>query len=319
MFPYRMWIVTGLLTLGFVGNPGRLAAQAKLFDVEVVRNVAYHDGKDADKIRHRLDMYLPKGHKDYPVLFNVHGGAWIKGDKSGVFGVYNLLGRAFARHGIGMVSINYRLSPGVKHPEHLKDVARAFAWVHKNIGKHGGKHGELFLTGHSAGGHLVALLASDESYLKAHGLTLRDLKGVIPVSGVYTIPNDPFFDIAFGKDPAVRRQASPLHQARAGAPPFLILYADNELPGCEGAGAEAFCKALRTKQSSAETFEVKPRNHLSIILNASADTDPVFQAMLSFITTQVTLERLCNQGGEGIECLQMCIARYAAHAGKKGR
>src|SRR5262245_12677282 len=133
------------------------AAEPKLFDVEVVRNVAYYNGKDADDVRHRLDLYLPKGQKDYPVLLMVHGGAWIKGDKNHL-GVYNLLGRSFARHGVGMVSPNYRLSPDVQHPEHVRDVARAFAWVHKDIGKRGGSTSEVFVAGHSAGGHLVALL-----------------------------------------------------------------------------------------------------------------------------------------------------------------
>ena len=193
-------------------------------------------GRSADgccDLRHRLDLYLPKGQKNFPVLFMVHGGAWIKGDKNHL-GMYNALGRSFARHGIGMVSPNYRLSPQVQHPEHIRDVARAFAWVHKNIGKRGGSPSEIFVAGHSAGGHLVALLSTDESYLRDQGLSLKDIRGAIPVSGVYAIPKDPVFDVAFGKEAQVRERASPLHCVRAGAPPFLLLYADNELPGCEG-------------------------------------------------------------------------------------
>ena len=49
------------------------AAESKLFDVQVVRNIAYHDGPDFDDVRHRLDLYLPKGQKNFPVLFMVHG------------------------------------------------------------------------------------------------------------------------------------------------------------------------------------------------------------------------------------------------------
>jgi acetyl esterase/lipase len=302
-----------VVTLVAAGAAG--AVEPKAFDVEVVRNVPYYTGPGADDVRHRLDLYLPKGHKDYPVVMFVHGGAWFQGDKNHL-GIYNLLGRSFARHGIGMVSPNYRLSPEVRHPEHIKDVARAFAWVHKNIGKHGGRKGELFVAGHSAGGHLAALLSTDETYLKEHGLSLKDIRGAIPVSGVYEIPDDAVCAMAFGKDPARRRQASPLHHVHPGTPPFLILYGDRELPACDGPGAEAFCRALLGKQCSALCFECPQRNHVSILLNATSDTDPVFQTMLSFITTQVTMDRLGNAASaEGLMALQTGIARYAASCG----
>src|SRR5437762_5133670 len=163
-----MILAAGLLT-GLSLRAPLSAAEPKLFDVQVVRNIAYHDAPDFDDVRHRLDLYLPKGQKNFPVLFMVHGGAWIHGDKNHL-GMYNMLGRTFARHGIGMASPNYRLSPQVQHPEHVRDVARAFAWVHKNIAKHGGLPGEIFVAGHSAGGHLVALLSTDETYLKEHGV-----------------------------------------------------------------------------------------------------------------------------------------------------
>src|SRR5437016_798438 len=111
---------------------------AKTFEVQAVRDVPYYDGEDADKTKHKLDLYLPKGQKDFPVLFFVHGGAWRTGDKN-YFGFYAGLGKFYARRGIGTVVTNYRLSPKVKHPEHIKDVARAFAWTVKNISKYGGR------------------------------------------------------------------------------------------------------------------------------------------------------------------------------------
>ena len=159
-------------------------AAPRTFEVESVKDVAYYDSDGADPVKHKLDLYLPKGLKDYPVLFFVHGGAWVSGDKK----MYAPIGRVLASHGIGAVVTNYRLSPRVKHPAHIEDVARAFAWTHGHIGGHGGRADQIFCCGHSAGGHLVALLATDESYLKAEKLTLAHIKGVIPMSGVYQIP-----------------------------------------------------------------------------------------------------------------------------------
>ena len=155
--------------------------------VECIRDISYYDGPQADPGRHKLDLFLPKGKTDYPVVILVHGGAWVMGDNR-CCGLYTSVGEFLASQGIGAVLPNYRLSPGVKHPEHIKDLARAFAWTRKHIAEHGGRTGEIFLMGHSAGGHLVALLATDEKYLKAEGCRTTDIKGVIGLSGVYNIP-----------------------------------------------------------------------------------------------------------------------------------
>ncbi len=143
-----------------------------------MKDLTYYEGAEKDQAKHKLDLYLPKDKKDFPVLFFIHGGGWIHGDK-GFMGLYSGVGRFYASQGIGAVIINYRLSPGVKHPEHIKDIARAFAWTVKNIEKYGGRPDQIFVCGHSAGGHLVALLATDETYLKAEGVSDKNIKAVI--------------------------------------------------------------------------------------------------------------------------------------------
>src|SRR5438552_192064 len=100
------------------GNaPADVPAAADGFDVVRHLDIAYRIDKDADRERHKLDVYVPKGRKDFPVLFFVHGGAWKSGNKSW----YGALGHAFAQVGIGVVVTNYRLSPQVKHPAHVED------------------------------------------------------------------------------------------------------------------------------------------------------------------------------------------------------
>ena len=155
-------------------------------EVEKIRDICYHPGPDAGP-RHRLDLYLPRGQTDCPVAMLVHGGGWQLGDKNSC-GLYASVGEFFARNGIAAVLPNYRLSPKVKHPEHVKDVARAFAWTRENLAEYGGRVDRLFLVGHSAGGHLVSLLTTDPAYLAAHQLTDSAIAGVISVSGVYCIP-----------------------------------------------------------------------------------------------------------------------------------
>ena len=291
-------------------------------EVERVRDVAYVQGLRADLIRHRLDLYLPKGKKMFPVLVLVHGGAWTIGDNR-CAGLYTTVGEFLASRGIGVVMPNYRLSPWVKHPEHVKDVARAVAWAKTNIAKHGGDAQQLFLAGHSAGAHLVALLATDESHLKAVGMAVADIRGVVAVSGVYRIPegdvkvkigNDsddfrseqllplrggdkngqstklPFaapltvnvYGAAFGNDAKVRADASPIQHVRAGLPPFLILTAELELPTLAGT-ADEFHRALKAKGNQSERRRIEGRNHSSILFSAIRVDDPVAQAVTEFV------------------------------------
>src|SRR5262249_36539523 len=133
------------------------------------------------------DLFLPEGKKDFPVVVLVHGGAWVMGDNR-CCGLYTAVAEWLAGQGIGVVVPNYRLSPFVKNPQHVRDVARAVAWAQDHIEDYGGRPECMFLVGHSAGGHLVALLATDETYLKEAGARPADIKGVVAVSGVYHIP-----------------------------------------------------------------------------------------------------------------------------------
>ncbi len=270
-------VLLGMVTAAFARAE---ETSDKVCDFRQIKDIPYYEGEGADKVKHKLDLYLPKDRKDVPVLFFVHGGGWIHGDKD-FFGVYSAIGAAFARQGICTVVTNYRLSPGVQHPEHVKDVARAFAWTVKNIGKYGGKADQIFVCGHSAGGHLVSLLTTDSSYLKAEGCSTDSIKGVIPVSGVYRIP-DPWFTAVFGSDPIGRKQAAPLSHVHEGLPPFLIIYGDDDFPTCDQM-SDDFCKALKEKKDEAELLEIKKRNHFTILLNITVEKDPVTEAIVGFI------------------------------------
>jgi acetyl esterase/lipase len=250
------------------------------YEVKAVRDIAYYDGNDADPVKHKLDLFLPRDLKDFPVVFFVHGGAWVHGDKS-FLGVYSALAQHLAKKGLGVVVTNYRLSPKVQHPEHIKDVARAFAWTHKHIADYGGNRAAIFVAGHSAGGHLVALLGTDDSYLKVHGLDLKAIKGDIPISGVMEIEKG-FMPRVFGSDEKVCKAASPLSHVRKELPPFLVLYADDDLKVCSRTSID-FAKQLKDKQAPVEEKEIKTRNHFTILLNAVVEDDPVANAIVDFI------------------------------------
>jgi acetyl esterase/lipase len=293
-------------------------------EVAQIRDVTYYTGPEADE-RHKLDLFLPRGVKQFPVAFFVHGGAWLVGDNR-CCGLYSSVGEFLARHGVGAVLPNYRLSPGVKHPAHITDVARAFAWTRAHCAEFGGCPDRMVLVGHSAGGHLVALLATDDRYLRAEGCQPSDIKGVFAVSGPYHIPEGnldlrlggsepmalradhflplrghnwtrrlllpgiPFelnlFGPVFGTDAAVRHDASPVNHVHPGLPPFLLCYADNDLPTLEKMAHE-FHHALRDQGVESRLCRIEDRNHHSIIFRAVEAGDEVGGRMLGFIQRQV--------------------------------
>lgn len=140
---------------------------------EVYRNVDYVPASISDLGRDLLDIYMPDGAMDVPVTVYFHGGALLHGDKAS--------GEPFAHRlnesGIGVVSVNYRLSQEFSHPPHVKDAARATSWVRDHIADYGGDPKHLFVAGHSAGAYLAALVVVDSS------LGLKDdILGAILVS-----------------------------------------------------------------------------------------------------------------------------------------
>ncbi|MBA4189437.1 MAG: hypothetical protein C0467_15715 [Planctomycetaceae bacterium] len=250
------------------------------FLVEKHKDIAYRNGMGADKERHLLDVYVPKGKKDFPVVLFVHGGAWKWGDKS----LYAGIGESFAARGIGMVICNYRLSPKVQHPAHIEDVATAFAWTHDNIAKYGGNPNDLFVCGHSAGGHLVSLLATDPSYLKSVKKSPTDIKGVISISGVYKIYHtEKVFLEPFGKDETICLKASPLTHAAGKHPPFLIAYADMDYEHLD-VMAKDMDAALKKAANPCDLLICKDRSHISIIINLVQGDDPLHKTICEFVS-----------------------------------
>jgi acetyl esterase/lipase len=264
-----------------IPHPAKVAGPILIggrFPVEVVADIPYAEGPVADK-KQMLDLYLPKGQKNVPVLLFIHGGAWRTGDRK----FYGALGHTFARNGVATVVISYRLSPQVQHPGHVQDVAKAFAWTVNNIAKYGGNPAEVFVSGQSAGGHLAALVATNEEYLAAEKLSAKSIKGVIPISGIYLMGEHKIFDGVIGKGKEAATSASPMQNVSGDEPPFLIMYADKDFKTCDTM-SKSFADALKAKRVAAKLVEIPDRNHITIIVRMAASAaDPVSQETLKFI------------------------------------
>ena len=180
-----------------------------------------------------LDVYTPPATDgacaDRPLVVWVHGGGWAGGDKSEFMEdkipLFNGAGFVFA-------SVNYRLTddsltpPSPQFPVHDDDTADAVAWLVDHASQLGVDPSRVAVLGHSAGGGITAAITTDEQYLGRHGLPLdtircagsMDGEGYDVTAGATTAPPEwqPTYFNAFGTDPAVWAEASPINHVAAG-------------------------------------------------------------------------------------------------------
>lgn len=277
----RPWIFSSPVFLR-APNLSDLAKLAPLMNAPpgatVAKDIPYHDAPEADPVKHKLDIYSRPGLTNAPVLFFVHGGAWKTGDRS----YYGPLGSRYAREGCVTVLPSYRLAPKFPHPAQVEDVAAAFAWTVRHIAARGGDTNRIVVAGHSAGAHLVSLLALDEKYLAAHQLSPKGIRGVMGFSGAYNLEAPDVMDSVFGKNLEARRAASPLFHVHSGVPPFLLTYCEwnyFSLP----AQAKEFHNALQKAGVSSELVFIPRQDHISEMLNVANKDDPTVAAALKFM------------------------------------
>jgi acetyl esterase/lipase len=256
---------------------------AEVSSVDVRNNLTYYSGEGADKYRHRLDLYLPKGKRDVPLMMFVHGGGFTVGIKD----QYAFVGQVFAANGIATAVISYRLSPKTSYPGHVQDVARAFAWLRAHAAEYGGRADRIFVSGHSAGATLVAMLGSDPAYLKEVGESLDHVAGVIPISGSFTqSARSGMFDNPYAVDPEIVRNASAINHVAGAHPPFLILYGDRDAPRT-GQDAETMTRAIKAAGNPVEVHEIADHAHMDMITGVMSPSDPGLRFMLAFIRSRM--------------------------------
>ncbi len=186
--------------------------------VEVVaRDVNY--GTEA---RQRLDIYRPAGtHKALPVLVFAYGGGWDSGER----GLYEFVGRSFAKAGYLTLVFDYRLLPGTRFPGFVDDTAAAVAWAARHAADFGGDGTRVYLVGHSAGAYNMAMAALDRHFLEGHGLDQTRIAGVALLAGPYDfLPLDDPSTIAAFSHVADAASTQPVNHVTGDAPPILLIH-----------------------------------------------------------------------------------------------
>lgn len=168
-----------------------------------------------------LDIYYPENRKDFATVVWFHGGGLTGGEKE--------LPDALKNNNIAIVGVNYRLAPNVKAPAYIQDAAAAVAWVFQHIGQYGGDASKIFVSGHSAGGYLTAMVGLDKHYLAAHDIDANQIAGLIPLSAQTITHFSIRHERGIKNTQPIVDEFAPLYHVRPDAPPMLLITGDREL------------------------------------------------------------------------------------------
>jgi arylformamidase len=222
-----------------------------------------------------VDLY-PAG-EGAPVLIYVHGGFWCL-RTSREFG---FVARGPVSRGVATVVTNYALCPKVTMDEIVRQTRAAVAWVYNNARSFGGDPGRIHVAGHSAGGHLVAMLLATD-WEGEYGLPNDVVKGCTAISGLFDLAPFPYTflqpQLQLGWDQAFRN--SPILQIPDAAPPLLVAYGEDETDEFKRQ-SEAFLDAWRAGGLDAERLVLSGKNHYEVIDGFLDAESPLCSAVLA--------------------------------------
>lgn len=193
---------------------------------QIKRSIPYYEDKTMRDDAYMqsmcvLDFYYPTDVEDFPTIVWFHGGGLTSGERE--------IPEILKENGVGVIAVEYRLSPQVKGVSCIEDAAAATAWAFKNVEKYGGDPSLIFVSGMSAGGYLTYMIGLDKKYLGKYEIDANQIAGLIPFSGHaithFTIRKE----MGIPGTQAIIDQMAPLYHVRQDASPLLIITGDREL------------------------------------------------------------------------------------------
>lgn len=235
----------------------------------------------------KLNIFSPRKPTDKNVLIFIHGGSWRSGDKK----LYSFFGNRMARKGVVTVIINYPLNPIGDYNDMAYASAMSVKWVYDNIERFGGDRNKIFVSGHSAGGHLAALISIRDQYVDSVGIK-SPIKGAILIDAAgldmygYLMeekkPEGHSYLKTFTSNPKEWKEASPLYHLHEGMPRFLVYRGEKTYPSILKAN-EKFIKAMPNYVSKVNYRVLKRKKHIPMITQFFWAWSSRYEEMLGFM------------------------------------
>jgi arylformamidase len=213
----------------------------------------------------KMDIFVPKGASRACLMF-IHGGYWRALDKK----EHSFVAAELVRHGATVAVPNYALCPAVTIEDIVRQILQACAWLHRNGFNFGAPMGNLYVSGHSAGGHLTAMAMAALFPAFQRDLPKKVVRGGLAISGVYDLQdlvNVPSVNTDVRLKPAQAAKASPLAYPPATDAPLYLAVGGKELPPFREQQS-----ALAAKWKKVVAAEIPcPNDHHFSILDGLAD------------------------------------------------
>ncbi len=225
----------------------------------------------------RLDIFPAGRTGTVPVQIFFHGGYWMSRDKS----TFRFLARTFVPAGVVFITVNYGLIPTVDMDELIRQCRSAVVWVYQNIADYGGNPERLFVSGHSAGGHVVAMLMATD-WCALAGLPVDVIKGGCSVSGLFEL--EPmrlcYLHDTLGFDVGQAARNSPIRLLPQSKAPLIVAVGGAESDEFRRQSVD-FGATWRNKGAAAQVMERPGLNHYTIMEEFADRESTLGQAVMS--------------------------------------
>lgn len=173
-----------------------------------------------------LDVF-PGSKPGAPAIIFIHGGYWSSPEI--VKDIYSWVALGFREQGYAVFVINYGVCPDYRIGQLLTQCQEAVAWVYDNAEQYGASRSRIYVSGHSAGGHLSAMLTLVD-WPKRYNLPANVIKGICPISGLFDLEPFPYtwLQSKLRLTQEEVRENSPTTLLRAPAAPMLIVWGAGE-------------------------------------------------------------------------------------------
>ena len=275
-------IKVGLLVLMFVCGAHFAHSDDSVQQAPTKRDIVYAGADTPDNPR-RLDLYLPvNAKKPFPVMVWVHGGGLTSGTKNSSND--QRIAAFWRSKGVAVVNVDYRLSPQVRFPAYIEDVAQAVTWAVRNAEKLGADPKRIYVGGHSAGAYLATMLGMDERYLKAQGISVTAIAGFVSLSGQMTTHFNVRKERGLSDLPLVVDDAAPSHYVRKDIPRLLLLIGDHDWPARLEENQLMYAQFVQLAKTDKASFKViANRDHSAIYDRIPEPNDEAYRAIARFM------------------------------------
>lgn len=227
----------------------------------------------------KLDIFPAEGRSEALLVF-IHGGYWRSRDKSD----FSYLAPAFNRRGVTLALPNYGLCPKVGIEDIVKQNLLAVAWLWHYGARYGVNPGRLYVAGHSAGGHLAAMMLAARWNTYMPELPYNLVKGGLAISGIYDLEplvHAPFVNQDLKLDQALARRLSPVNIPPATTAPLFTAVGGDESEEFKRQNALI---ARTWRYAFAGDIPMPGCNHLTVLERLADPNSALFQGAMDMMT-----------------------------------